>query len=123
MEVLEGGKKLSSRKMHDLPQHPFWLQSCFFIQNRTRSHKRGSDGIFVSLGYRKKSVLALIVTSDYHQRTEIRETFLHWVLCFCGNSPNLIYFFFFQDMFDPHGWSEDSYYEALGNSRKSLFLS
>lgn len=23
--------------------------------------------------------------------------------------------FSFQDMFDPHGWSEDSYYEALGN--------
>ncbi|NXS03084.1 S30BP protein, partial [Oxylabes madagascariensis] len=27
-----------------------------------------------------------------------------------------------KDMFDPHGWSEDSYYEALGNSRKLCIL-
>lgn len=28
----------------------------------------------------------------------------------------------FQDMFDPHGWSEDSYYEALGNVTSISFL-
>lgn len=27
-----------------------------------------------------------------------------------------------QDMFDPHGWSEDSYYEALGNLCSFLFI-
>ena len=37
-----------------------------------------------------------------------------WALCTDGRSDcNLT--FSFQDMFDPHGWSEDSYYEALGN--------
>lgn len=26
-----------------------------------------------------------------------------------------------KDMFDPHGWSEDSYYEALGGRRHLVF--
>lgn len=46
MELLEGGKKLSSRKMHDLPQHSF----CFkVVSSFTTEHGSIKEGLMGSL--------------------------------------------------------------------------